>query len=42
VQAGAAGTDICPTAQALASPKLQPDYYQCWQGFQKLFNESKA
>ncbi|HEX7984227.1 MAG TPA: homogentisate 1,2-dioxygenase, partial [Duganella sp.] len=24
---------IRPTAHALASPQLQPDYYQCWQGF---------
>lgn len=28
---------IRPTAQALASPQLQPDYYQCWQGFKKNF-----
>ncbi len=31
-----------PSADALASPQLQPDYYQCWQGFQKLFNPHKA
>ncbi len=30
---------ICPTAHALASPQLQPDYYQCWQGFNKHFND---
>ncbi len=30
---------ICPTAHALASPQLQPDYYQCWQGFDKHFND---
>ena len=30
---------ICPTAHALASPQLQPDYYQCWQGFKKHFND---
>lgn len=28
---------IRPTAHALASPQLQPDYYQCWQGFKKHF-----
>jgi len=33
---------ICPTAHALASPQLQPDYYLCWQGFQKHFNPNKA
>jgi homogentisate 1,2-dioxygenase len=33
---------ICPTAHALASPQLQPDYYQCWQGFHKHFNENQA
>ncbi|MRW89856.1 homogentisate 1,2-dioxygenase [Duganella sp. FT80W] len=29
---------IRPTAHALASPQLQPDYYQCWQGFPHNFN----
>jgi homogentisate 1,2-dioxygenase len=33
---------ICPTAHALASPQLQPDYYQCWQGFTKHFNGHQA
>jgi homogentisate 1,2-dioxygenase len=33
---------ICPTAYALASPQIQPDYYQCWQGFKKLFNPHKG
>ncbi|TWI69848.1 homogentisate 1,2-dioxygenase [Pseudoduganella lurida] len=28
-----------PTARALASPLLQPAYYQCWQGFHKHFQE---
>ena len=27
-----------PTAQALASAQLQPDYHQCWQGLQKHFH----
>nr|WP_315392337.1 homogentisate 1,2-dioxygenase [uncultured Duganella sp.] len=30
---------IRPTAHALASPQLQPDYYQCWQGFKKYYDE---
>lgn len=29
---------IRPTAQALASPQLQQDYYDCWQGLKKHFN----
>ena len=33
---------IRPTAYALASPQIQPDYFQCWQGFKKLFNPHKA
>jgi homogentisate 1,2-dioxygenase len=33
---------IAPTAYALASTELQPDYYQCWQGFKKFFNGNQA
>ena len=33
---------IRPTAYALSSPRIQPDYYQCWQGFKKLFNPHEA
>jgi homogentisate 1,2-dioxygenase len=33
---------IRPTAYALSSPQIQPDYYQCWQGFKKLFNPHEA
>ena len=33
---------IHPTAAALASPQLQPDYYQCWQGFHKHFKDPRA
>ncbi|MTV36005.1 homogentisate 1,2-dioxygenase [Duganella radicis] len=33
---------ILPTAHALASPQLQADYYQCWQGFKKFFNGNQA
>jgi len=33
---------IRPTAYALSSPQIQPDYFQCWQGFKKLFNPNKA
>ena len=29
---------IRPTAQALASPQLQQDYYDCWQGLVKHFH----
>lgn len=29
---------IRPTAQALQSPQLQSEYYQCWQGLKKHFN----
>jgi len=28
---------LCPTAQALASPRLQPDYWRCWSGFDNHF-----
>ncbi|MEZ5729718.1 MAG: homogentisate 1,2-dioxygenase [Burkholderiaceae bacterium] len=28
---------IRPSAHALSSPALQPDYYQCWQGLKKHF-----
>ncbi|MGV7207547.1 homogentisate 1,2-dioxygenase [Oxalobacteraceae bacterium A2-2] len=31
-----------PTAWALATPQLQPDYYQCWQGFTKHFTGKPA
>ncbi|MDQ8034410.1 homogentisate 1,2-dioxygenase [Bordetella genomosp. 1] len=33
---------IRPSAQALASPQLQGDYYQCWQGLKKHFNPERA
>lgn len=33
---------IRPTGQALGSPQLQADYYQCWQGLKKHFNPEKA
>ena len=33
---------IRPTAHALASPQLQGDYYQCWQGLKKHFNPERA
>jgi homogentisate 1,2-dioxygenase len=33
---------IRPTASALNSPLLQPDYYQCWQGFNKHFKDPRA
>ena len=33
---------IRPTAQALASPQRQDDYYQCWQGLQKHFDPEQA
>jgi len=32
---------ICPTARALASPELQPDYHECWQGFRKHFDRKQ-
>jgi homogentisate 1,2-dioxygenase len=32
---------ICPTAYALSSPQIQPDYFQCWQGFHKHFNQNQ-
>ncbi len=28
---------LCPTAQALAAPELQGDYWRCWQGLRKHF-----
>jgi homogentisate 1,2-dioxygenase len=28
---------IRPTAQALAAPELQKDYWRCWQGLKKNF-----
>ncbi|WP_233236460.1 homogentisate 1,2-dioxygenase [Bordetella sp. LUAb4] len=33
---------IRPTAQALASPQRQGDYYTCWQGLRKHFTPDKA
>jgi homogentisate 1,2-dioxygenase len=33
---------ICPTQQALASPQLQGNYYECWQGIAKHFDPSQA
>ncbi|USX23613.1 homogentisate 1,2-dioxygenase [Oxalobacteraceae bacterium OTU3REALA1] len=30
---------IRPTAHALTSAQLQPDYYQCWQGFKKYYDD---
>jgi len=33
---------ICPTRQALASPQLQGNYYECWQGIAKHFDPSQA
>ncbi|ANY17623.1 homogentisate 1,2-dioxygenase [Bordetella pseudohinzii] len=33
---------IRPTEQALKSPQLQGDYYQCWQGLKKHFNPERA
>ncbi|TYQ19947.1 UNVERIFIED_ORG: homogentisate 1,2-dioxygenase [Zoogloea ramigera] len=33
---------IHPTAQALASPQLQPDYAQCWMGMRKRFDPVRA
>lgn len=33
---------IRPTLQALASPQLQTDYYQCWMGFRKNFTGQQA
>ncbi|AIT25145.1 homogentisate 1,2-dioxygenase family protein [Bordetella holmesii 44057] len=33
---------IRPTQQALQSPQLQGDYYQCWQGLKKHFNPERA
>ena len=31
---------IRPTAYALGSAQLQPDYYQCWQGFKKYYEDN--
>lgn len=31
---------ICPTRQAMSSPQLQSDYYQCWQGIARHFDPS--
>ncbi len=33
---------IRPTAQAMAAPQLQSDYYQCWQGIARHFDPSRA
>ena len=33
---------IRPTRQALDSPQLQANYYECWQGIAKHFDPSKA
>jgi len=33
---------ICPTRQALESPHLQANYYECWQGLRKHFNSSSS
>ncbi|MFC4277061.1 homogentisate 1,2-dioxygenase [Achromobacter aloeverae] len=33
---------IRPTAQALASPQRQADYYTCWQGLRKHFTPDQA
>jgi len=33
---------LVPTAQALASPQLQPDYQQCWAGIGKHFRPDAA
>ena len=30
-----------PTAQAVESAQLQPEYYRCWQGLVKHFNPNK-
>ncbi|WP_257387776.1 homogentisate 1,2-dioxygenase [Tahibacter caeni] len=30
-----------PTAQALASPQLQQDYHECWQGLRKTFDPDR-
>jgi homogentisate 1,2-dioxygenase len=34
-------TVIHPTAQALALPTLQPDYWQCWQGLRRHFDPTR-
>ena len=33
---------IHPTRQALESPTLQPNYFDCWRGLQKNFDASRA
>jgi homogentisate 1,2-dioxygenase len=33
---------IRPTQQALASPQLQGNYHECWQGIRKHFDPSQA
>jgi len=30
-----------PTAHAVESAQLQPEYYRCWQGLVKHFNPNK-
>ena len=32
---------LCPTAHALASPQLQPDYFECWMGIGKHFDPTR-
>ncbi len=32
---------ICPTREALESPQLQGDYFECWQGLQKHFDPQR-
>ncbi|MGI4937670.1 MAG: homogentisate 1,2-dioxygenase domain-containing protein, partial [Janthinobacterium lividum] len=32
---------LCPSAQALALPQLQENYYQCWSGIQKHFDPAR-
>ena len=34
-------TVIHPTAQALALPTLQPDYWRCWQGLRRHFDPTR-
>jgi homogentisate 1,2-dioxygenase len=34
-------TVIHPTAQALALPTLQQDYWQCWQGLRRHFDPTR-
>jgi homogentisate 1,2-dioxygenase len=35
-------TVLVPTAYALASPRLQADYQQCWAGIRKNFRAGEA